>query len=121
MKANRTHNRSSSSYSTKSNKNRIIKTPGNRLTVIKVRKKKSQRICPITKHKINGITLQGSRRDYNLSKKNKTVSRAYGGHLSAQALKKNISKAFLLEEKKLAQKVFILKKKNTKETENNIE
>ena len=121
MKANRTHNRSSSSYSTKSNKNRIIKTPGNRLTVIKVRKKKSKRICPITKHKINGITLQGSRRDYNLSKKNKTVSRAYGGHLSAQALKKNISKAFLSEEKKLAQKVFILKKKNTKETENNIE
>ena len=80
MKANRTHNKSRSSYSTKSNKNRIIKTPGNRLTVIKVRKKKSKRICPITKHKINGITLQGSRRDYNLSKKNKHRALNKVGH-----------------------------------------
>jgi len=48
-----------------------------------------------------------------LSKRKKTISRAYGGCLSIQALKKNITKAFLIEEKKLAKKVLKLSKKNT--------
>jgi|Transcript_21579 large subunit ribosomal protein L34e len=114
MKNNRFVKRSSFSYSTKSNKIRVIRTPGNRLNTLNMIKKKSSRTCPIEKTKINGLTIPGSRRYSNLSKKNKTISRPYGGCLSIHALKKNIIKAFLIEEKKLAKKVLRLnKKKNT--------
>merc|ERR1712166_441996 len=113
MKNNRFNKRRSFSYSTKSNKTRVIRTPGNRLNTLCLIKKKSQRTCPIEKKKIKGLSIPGSRRYSNLSKRKKNISRAYGGCLSIQALKKNITKAFLIEEKKLAKKVLKLSKINT--------
>lgn len=112
MKNNRVVKRGSFSYSTKSNRTRIIRTPGNTLNVLKLNKKKSRRICPIQKNKIEGLAVPGSRRFTNSSRKSNSVSRAYGGCLSIQALRKNITKAFLIEEKKLAKKVLTLSKKN---------
>ena len=111
MKNNRVSKRGSFSYSTKGNRTRIIRTPGNTLNVLKLNKKKSGRICPIQKNKIKGLAIPGSRRYTISSKRNNSISRAYGGCLSIQALRKNITKAFLIEEKKLAKKVLMLSKK----------
>lgn len=112
MKNNRIIRRTGSSYSTKSNKIKIVRTPGNKLNSLSITKKKSQRFCPITKCKIKGLSIPGSRRFSQSSKKKKGISRIYGGCLSIQAIKKNITKAFLLEEKRLAKKVLNLNKKN---------
>jgi len=108
MKTNRIVKRSSFTYSTKSNKTRVIKTPGNNLNSLKLKKKKSHRLCPIFTQKIKGVNCPGSRRYNSSSKKSKTVSRAYGGCLSLQAIRQNITKSFLIEEKKLAKKVLAL-------------
>jgi large subunit ribosomal protein L34e len=110
MKINRIVRRTNSSYSTKSNKIRIIRTPGNKLNSLKITKKKSFRFCPINKCKIKGLTIPGSRRFSQSSRKKKSISRIYGGCLSIHAIKKNITKAFLLEEKRLAKKVLTLNK-----------
>lgn len=40
-----------------------------------------------------------------ISKKNKTVHRAYGGHLAAGVVKDRIVRAFLVEEQKIVKKV----------------
>jgi len=47
MKNNRVEKRSRNSYSTKSNKIKVFKTPGNQLNTIKIKKKKKERTCPI--------------------------------------------------------------------------
>lgn len=120
MKNNRVIKRSSFSYSTKSNKTRVIRTPGNKLKTLKLSKKKSPRFCPIQSNKIKGVNIPGSRRFENSLKKCKQVSRVYGGCLSIQALKQNITKAFLLEEKRLAKKVLNLSKKKDKKSKKNI-
>ena len=108
MKTNRVAKRTSFSYSTNSNKIRVIRTPGNNLNSLKLKKKKSSRFCPIFTQKIKGVSCPGSRRYNSSSKKSKTVSRAYGGCLSLQAIRQNITKSFLIEEKKLAKKVLAL-------------
>ena len=71
MKINRIVRRTNSSYSTKSNKIRIIRTPGNKLNSLKITKKKSFRFCPINKCKIKGLTIPGSRRFSQSSRKKK--------------------------------------------------
>ena len=43
-----------------------------------------------------------------VSKKNKTVHRAYGGHLAAGVVKERIVRAFLVEEQKIVKKVLKL-------------
>jgi|688.fasta_scaffold458494_1 large subunit ribosomal protein L34e len=111
MKNTRIIKNTSFSYSTRSNKIRIIRTPGNNLRSLKITKKRSQRICPIKKCKIKGLNIPGSRRFSASSQKKRTISRAYGGCLSIHALRKNITKAFLLEEKRLAKKVLNLNNK----------
>ena len=111
MKSNRVSKRGRFSYSTKSNKTKSVRTPGNNLNVLKLNKKKTQRICPIQKNKIKGVKIPGSRRYTDSSNKSKKISRVYGGCLSIQALKKNIKKSFLTEEKRLAKKIHIHSKK----------
>ena len=111
MKNNRVEKRSRNSYSTKSNKIKVFKTPGNQLNTIKIKKKKKERTCPIEREKIKGLNTPGSRRYRRSSKIGRKVSRTYGGCLSFHAVRKNITKAFLIEEKKLAKKVLLLKKK----------
>lgn len=45
-----------------------------------------------------------------ISKKNKTVHRAYGGHLAAGVVRERIVRAFLVEEQKIVKKVLKLQK-----------
>uniref|UniRef100_A0A0K0E9I9 Large ribosomal subunit protein eL34 n=1 Tax=Strongyloides stercoralis TaxID=6248 RepID=A0A0K0E9I9_STRER len=93
------------SYSTKSNKIRKIKTPGGRLSIKYQSKIGCKRRCADTGVILKGIKAVRPQKLSKLSKRQKTVSRAYGGHLSANAVKERILRAFLIEEQKIVASV----------------
>ena len=52
--------------------------------------------CAITKKPLRGIPRLTNRKFKNLNKSQKTVSRAYGGYMSAEALKQKILNEIVL-------------------------
>merc|ERR1711975_51327 len=99
-------------YATKSNTQRVLKTPGGKLTYQTVKKRASGPKCAL-----KGTTLPGiphlrpaEYRNSRLSKSKKTVHRAYGGSLCSQCVKERIVRAFLVEEQKIVKKVLKLQK-----------
>ena len=98
------------SYATKSNKQRIVRTPGGRLQYQHLKKKVSHPTCPISGQRLHGIPTMRPNTLRGVSKKNKTVHRAYGGHLAASVVKERIVRAFLVEEQKIVKKVLKLQK-----------
>ena len=105
MPDNRFTFRTHHSFATRSNKNRLVRTPGGRLSVQHVQKKTARHTCGDTGAKLNGIPAITSSKFKALSKNKKTVARAYGGVLSAGAVRTRIIRAFLVEEKKMVKKV----------------
>ncbi|KAF8373918.1 rpl-34 [Pristionchus pacificus] len=93
------------SYNTASNKTKVSKTPGGRLVYLYRKKQGSIPRCGDTGVKLKGITPSRPRALTRLSKKSKTVTRSYGGCLSANAVKERITRAFLIEEQKIVAKV----------------
>eukprot|EP01017_Pseudomicrothorax_dubius_P000175 TRINITY_DN0_c1306_g1_i2.p2 TRINITY_DN0_c1306_g1~~TRINITY_DN0_c1306_g1_i2.p2 ORF type:complete len:111 (-),score=40.48 TRINITY_DN0_c1306_g1_i2:123-455(-) len=93
------------SYNTKSNRIRKVKTPGGRVVAQYMKKKTSPVICPITKQPLGGIPTVRPQVYRWLSKRERRVSRAYGGSLSAQAVRDRIIRAFLVEEVKIVKRV----------------
>ncbi|CAG9465570.1 unnamed protein product [Pedinophyceae sp. YPF-701] len=93
------------SYATRSNKTKMVKTPGGRLVVQYVKKPASHRVCPITGQKLNGFKAQRPKEGSTQSRSKKNVSRVYGGHLAASAVRERIVRAFLIEEQKIVKKV----------------
>jgi large subunit ribosomal protein L34e len=87
------------SYNTRSNKIRKIKTPGGRVIAQHVAKKSN------LSKKLGGIKTYRSGELARLSRRQKTVSRAYGGVLSASEVKERILRAFLIEEVKIVKKI----------------
>ncbi len=53
----------------------------------------------------------------NVSKTHKTVQRAYGGALSASAVKERIVRAFLIEEQKIVKRVLKEQAEDAKKSE----
>jgi len=98
------------SYATKSNKQRIVKTPGGKLQYQTLKKKASHPTCPISGQRLHGLPAARPNTLRKVSKKNKTVHRAYGGHLAASVVKERIVRAFLVEEQKIVKKVLKLQK-----------
>ena len=96
--------RRQNSYNTLSNKIRKTKTPGGRVVAQHMKKRASRVVCGETGVKLNGIKLMRSHQFSKVSKRQRTVSRAYGGHLSASAVKDRIIRAFLIEEVKIVKK-----------------
>ncbi|XP_070492521.1 large ribosomal subunit protein eL34-like [Chironomus tepperi] len=89
------------SYNTKSNKRRIVRTPGGRLVYLYLKKKRSVPRCAVTKEKLHGITPSRPSERPRMSRRLKTVRRAYGGVLSHKALRERIIRAFLIDEQKV--------------------
>ncbi|EDV42881.1 uncharacterized protein Dana_GF18218 [Drosophila ananassae] len=89
------------SYNTRSNKRRIVRTPGGRLVYQYVKKNKTVPRCGQCKEKLKGITPSRPSERPRLSKRHKTVSRTYGGVLCHGCLRERIVRAFLLEEQKI--------------------
>eukprot|EP00201_Polytomella_parva_P023423 CAMPEP_0175039012 /NCGR_PEP_ID=MMETSP0052_2-20121109/266_1 /TAXON_ID=51329 ORGANISM="Polytomella parva, Strain SAG 63-3" /NCGR_SAMPLE_ID=MMETSP0052_2 /ASSEMBLY_ACC=CAM_ASM_000194 /LENGTH=116 /DNA_ID=CAMNT_0016300655 /DNA_START=71 /DNA_END=421 /DNA_ORIENTATION=+ len=102
------------SYHTKSNAVRIVKTPGGKLVYQYKKKQAGHATCPLTGARLNGLpalrpTELSQKRS---SKKNRNVNRIYGGHLSHQAVRERIVRAFLIEEQKIVKKVQKLQQKS---------
>ena len=74
-------------------------------------KKRASRVtCGETGVKLAGLKLMRPHTMSRVSKRQRTISRAYGGHLSAQAVKDRIIRAFLIEEVKIVKKYMVDKK-----------
>lgn len=61
--------------------------------------------CGDCKTKLRGITYARPRELSALSKRHKTVTRAYGGSRCAKCVRSRIIRAFLIEEEKIVTKV----------------
>eukprot|EP00892_Ulva_mutabilis_P001869 jgi/Ulvmu1/11683/UM008_0093.1 len=94
-------------YATRSNKTRVVKTPGGRLVVQYRTKKASFPKCPVTGQRLAGIkALRPSEySNKRMSKRQKSVNRIYGGCLSHKVVRERIMRAFLVEEQKIVKKV----------------
>ena len=86
-------------YHTESNKLKRIRTPGGRLTFQKIAKVRNPIVCGDTGVELNGI------------KRLRTVSRTYGGVLSAEAVRHRIMRAFFNEELKCIKRAVVAPKK----------
>merc|ERR1712065_125530 len=94
---NRVTYRRRNPYNTKSNKTRIVKTPGGRLVVQYLKKRASGIPCAVAgcDTKLRGIARM----------RQKTVSRAYGGSICHDCVRTRIVRAFLVEEQNVVKKV----------------
>ncbi|ACO66072.1 predicted protein [Micromonas commoda] len=95
-------------YATRSNVIRKLKKPGGGLTVHYVKKKTKGPQTPSGDHgRIHGVprVAQVKYSSKHMAKNKKSVTRAYGGVLSAGAVRERITRAFLVEEQKIVKKV----------------
>ena len=100
-----THRLTVTSYNTRSNKVRVVKTPGGNLRYLHVKKRGTAAKCGDCKIKLPGIPATRPRELATMSKTKKSVSRAYGGSRCANCVKDRIVRAFLIEEQKIVKKV----------------
>ncbi|CAG9317166.1 unnamed protein product [Blepharisma stoltei] len=98
-------------YHTKSHKIRQVKTPGGRLLVHYVKKIAKGPHCKETGERLAGIPALRPKEYSRINKKDRTVSRAYGGVLSHKTVKERIIRAFLTEEVKVIKKKMQQQKK----------
>ena len=101
-------------YHTKSNLYKRFRTPGGRLRFKKELKVRNPIKCGDTGVKLNGIPRLQKCEWKNAPKRVRTVSRAYGGTLSANAVKHRIMRAFFNEEIKCIKKAAMAPKKKGK-------
>ncbi|CAM6031998.1 unnamed protein product, partial [Sphagnum compactum] len=92
-------------YKTRSNKVKVIKTPGGSLRYLHIKKKGTAPKCGDCGHALQGIPALRPREYSKISKTKKTVCRAYGGSRCAGCVKNRILRAFLIEEHKIVKKV----------------
>jgi large subunit ribosomal protein L34e len=99
------------SYRTRSNLVRKIRTPGGRLTV-QYRTKLVKRLkCAETGKFLNGISMKHSNK---VPRKQRTVTRPYGGVYSAKTVENRIKRAFFNEEMKILKNAVHAKKPKSK-------
>mmetsp|Transcript_1462 Transcript_1462/g.2095 ORF Transcript_1462/g.2095 Transcript_1462/m.2095 type:complete len:127 (-) Transcript_1462:163-543(-) len=110
-------------YATKSNKTRVLKTPGGKLAIQYTKKQASGPKCgePSCGLRLPGIPRLRPHKYKLLSKSKKTVHRAYGGVLCAACVRTRVVRAFLVEEQKIVKKVLKIQQakeaaKDTKES-----
>ncbi|CCH63139.1 hypothetical protein TBLA_0J01430 [Henningerozyma blattae CBS 6284] len=107
-------------YNTRSNKIKVVKTPGGVLRAQHVKKLATRPKCGDCGHALQGIATLRPRQYASISKTQKTVSRAYGGSRCANCVKERIVRAFLIEEQKIVKRVVKeqteLAKKDSKKT-----
>jgi len=89
------------SYNTKSNKRRIVRTPGGRLVYLYLKKPRTVPRCGQCKEKLKGVTPSRPSERPRMSRRLKTVSRTFGGVLCHRCLRERIIRAFLIDEQKV--------------------
>ncbi|KAF8909757.1 ribosomal protein L34Ae [Gymnopilus junonius] len=92
-------------YNTTSNRRRVVKTPGGKLVVHYLKKPAAKPKCGDCGSDLPGIPALRPRQYATISKRQKTVNRAYGGSRCGDCVKSRILRAFLVEEAKIVKKV----------------
>ena len=105
MVLNRVTYRRRLSYNTKSDKTQLKKTPGGKLVYHYATKKTQVSKCGDCKLALRGIPACRPVKLASLSKRVKTVNRAYGGSKCGRCVRSRIIRAFLIEEQKIVAKV----------------
>lgn len=93
------------SYNTRKHKYRAVRTPGGVLKSQRVYKKSTGAKCSDCKIALPGIQHMKSTEIRRTVKRERTVSRAYGGSCCHKCVRERIVRAFLLEEQKAVKKV----------------
>eukprot|EP01055_Gregarina_sp_Pseudo9_P005395 Gregarina_sp_Pseudo_9__5394@NODE_659_length_2415_cov_85_136785_g622_i0_p3_GENE_NODE_659_length_2415_cov_85_136785_g622_i0NODE_659_length_2415_cov_85_136785_g622_i0_p3_ORF_typecomplete_len131_score27_04Ribosomal_L34e/PF01199_18/5_6e44Ribosomal_L34e/PF01199_18/2_3e03Glycoprotein_G/PF00802_19/0_016zinc_ribbon_5/PF13719_6/0_11zinc_ribbon_5/PF13719_6/1_2e02zinc_ribbon_4/PF13717_6/0_23zinc_ribbon_4/PF13717_6/1_5e02_NODE_659_length_2415_cov_85_136785_g622_i099491 len=106
--------RTRNTYNTASNKQKVVKTPGNKLVYQRIRKAGAKVKCGDCKKPLNGIPALRPREYSRLDKHERTVSRAYGGSRCPKCVRSRILRAFLYEEKRCVAAVLMEKKRQKK-------
>eukprot|EP00211_Chloroparvula_japonica_P013858 CAMPEP_0119123464 /NCGR_PEP_ID=MMETSP1310-20130426/3403_1 /TAXON_ID=464262 /ORGANISM="Genus nov. species nov., Strain RCC2339" /LENGTH=112 /DNA_ID=CAMNT_0007113295 /DNA_START=58 /DNA_END=396 /DNA_ORIENTATION=- len=97
-------------YATRSNKIKIVKTPGGKLTV-QYRAKLAKGVkCGDCGNAVSGIAHMRPMEATRVSKRQKHVSRAYGGNVCGGCVRQRIVRAFLIEEQQNVKRVLKQKK-----------
>ncbi|ORX41201.1 ribosomal protein L34Ae [Kockovaella imperatae] len=92
-------------YNTTSNRRRVVKTPGGKLVVHHIKKRAANPKCGDCGVDIAGVPALRPRKYATLSKRQKTVNRAYGGSCCSLCTKQRITRAFLIEEATIVKRV----------------
>ncbi|KNC85143.1 60S ribosomal protein L34-B [Sphaeroforma arctica JP610] len=92
------------SYNTTSNKKRIIKTPGGKLTFQYLKKTAASPKCGDCGTALQGVKTGRPKEYAQMSKTKKHVTRAYGGSRCASCVRERIVRAFLVEEQKIVKR-----------------
>mmetsp|Transcript_16018 Transcript_16018/g.46737 ORF Transcript_16018/g.46737 Transcript_16018/m.46737 type:complete len:114 (-) Transcript_16018:649-990(-) len=93
------------SFNTKSNKIRKVKTPGGKLAVQYLQKKPKGVMCGDCHKRLQGIPQLRPKEYSRIPRRQKTVTRAYGGSRCGKCVRQRIVRAFLVEEQKIVKKV----------------
>mmetsp|Transcript_105052 Transcript_105052/g.146492 ORF Transcript_105052/g.146492 Transcript_105052/m.146492 type:complete len:113 (+) Transcript_105052:1-339(+) len=93
------------SYNTRQHGARAVRTPGGKLKAQRIYKTAKGPRCSDCKSSLQGIKHVKSSQYQRMKKRERTVSRAYGGSACATCVKQRIMRAFLLEEQKAVKKV----------------
>ncbi|WAQ89905.1 hypothetical protein PtA15_11A597 [Puccinia triticina] len=97
--------RTRKSYNTSSNLRRIIKTPGGKLSYLRLHKQATAPKCGDCRIALPGVPALRPVRYATVSKRVKTVQRPYGGSRCGNCVRDRIVRAFLVEEAKIVKKV----------------
>merc|ERR1711933_104436 len=102
-------------YNTKSNKVRLLRTPGGRLVNQVVKKKAKGPSCGDCGKRLIGIPALRPMEYRRLKKRERRVNRAYGGSRCAKCVRMRVVRAFLIEEQKCVKQVLAEKMSSGKE------
>ncbi|ESU36395.1 Ribosomal protein L34 [Giardia duodenalis] len=102
-----------STYRTRSKIVRYKRTPGNRLTSLRVKKLPNAPHCAETGKQIHGIPRVIPQ---HLTRQQRKVSRPYGGKLCGSALRAHILESFLNEENQALREIAAQTAKTAKQT-----
>merc|ERR1711865_1106011 len=101
-------------YNTKGNKQRVVKTPGGKLTFHILKKKAKGPACGDCGKVLIGIPRLRPVEYRRLKKREKRVNRAYGGSRCAHCVRQRVVRAFLIEEQKCVKQVLAEKMSQAK-------
>jgi len=100
-------------YATRSNRFKMVRTPGNRLVAQKREKRSQGPHCPwsLGHTRLAGTKALGHNDRRLASRYRKSVSRPYGGVLTHEQVRDRIVRAFLIEEQRIVKKVIAAEQK----------
>lgn len=102
------------SYATKGNKFSVVKTPGGKLAMQYIQKKGKGPKCGDCGTKLIGIPGLRPKEYHSISRRQKTITRAYGGSRCGSCVRQRIIRAFLVEEQKIVKRVLSEQSKKEK-------